>query len=76
MAPPGVYSTTNTIMTLYGLSTSPSHVYGETPFSRIHENDHACFSLMDPDRTYSLEGLWKTDFLTRASQSKIVGPKK
>ncbi|KAB0370516.1 hypothetical protein FD755_018478, partial [Muntiacus reevesi] len=61
MAPPGISPTKNTIMTLEDLLTSPSH---------------ACFSLMDPDRTCSLEGLEKTDFLTLTSQSKTVDPTK
>ena len=71
MAPPGVPP-----MTLEDLLTSPSHVYDGASFSWTHANDQACFSLMDPDRTYNLEGLEKMDFLTLASQGKTVNPMK
>ena len=62
MAPVGISPTKGTIMTLEDLPTSPSHVHGGASFSWTHANDQACFSLMDPDRTCSLEGLEKTDF--------------
>uniref|UniRef100_A0A8C6E890 C2H2-type domain-containing protein n=1 Tax=Moschus moschiferus TaxID=68415 RepID=A0A8C6E890_MOSMO len=71
MASPGISPTRNTIMTLEDLPTAPSRVHAGAPFSRTHANDEACFSLMDPDRTCSLEGLEKTDFL---SQNKTVDP--
>ena len=71
MAPPGVPP-----MTLEDLLTSPSHVYDGASFSWTHANDQACFSLMDPDRTYNLEGLEKMDFLTLANQGKTVNPMK
>ena len=76
LPPPGISPTKDTIMTLEDLPTSPSHVQGGASFSRTHANDQACFSLMAPDRTRSLEGLEKTDFLTLASQSKTVDPMK
>ncbi|XP_014957215.3 zinc finger protein 280A [Ovis aries] len=76
MPPPGISPTKNTIMTLDDLPTSLSHVHGGASFSRTHANDQACFSLMDPEGTCSLEKLEKTDFLTLASQSKTVDPMK
>lgn len=76
MAPPGISPTKNTVMTLEDLPTSPSHVDGGASFHGLHANNQACFSLMDPDRTCSLEGLEKTDFLTLTSQSKTVHPMK
>ena len=63
-------------MTLKDLPTSLSHVQGGASFSQTHANDQACFSLTDPDRTCSLEGLEKTDFWTPACQSKTVDPMK
>ena len=52
--PPGISPTKNLTMTLEDLPTSPSHVCSGASFSRTHANDQACFSLMDPERTYSL----------------------
>ncbi|MXQ99572.1 hypothetical protein E5288_WYG009446 [Bos mutus] len=76
MAPPGISPTKDTITTLEDLPTSPSHVHSGASFSRTQANDQSCFSLVDPDRTCSLEGLEKTDFLTLASQSKTFDPVK
>lgn len=62
MAPVGISPTKDTIMTLEGLLTSPSHVHRGASFSQTHANDQACFSLMDPDRTCSWRGWRKRTF--------------
>ena len=74
MAPLGISPTKNMIVTLEDIVTSPSHVQGAASFSWTHANDQACFSLMDADRTCSLEELEKTDFWTLASQRRTVDP--
>uniref|UniRef100_A0A8C2Y2K4 C2H2-type domain-containing protein n=1 Tax=Capra hircus TaxID=9925 RepID=A0A8C2Y2K4_CAPHI len=77
LSPSGIFHTLTTEQsTPDSVHTSLSHVQNGEPFPTAFPRDNACFSLMDPERTRSLERLEKTDFLTLASQSKTVDPMK
>lgn len=74
MAPVGISPTKDTIMTLEGLLTSPSHVHRGASFSQTHANDQACFSLMDPDRTCSWRGWRKRTFWLLQVRARLLIP--